>query len=630
MKKLLLCLFTLSLQILISCSDNRTSLTDPREDLPESSVSSASPSAFPVPDSALNVTDGDIVEISILDIAGIKFNNQYTVYGTEPGTTNIIEEFRSFITSQVYTENNEEWTDWYDVSLLDSGDKTLLKLAISDKTITFDRDVDINGSLYKKDVRYETDEFLYYYLRHFTEGNVTSPVGVSYPAKVMMPGKEYYTVDMINSGSNTINQLETQEALYAFVSNNFMGKEFELISCLRPGDEAMQEEEESTKKTKVIHLQGDSTYYIQLSSQNIYQNFVEALSIRLYRDAETPGTYCLLTNDKILLIKVDEAFDNAFQQLFDNDMKSAHKLNVDEVEKLFADDLSEKDMLAEKGFRYREFISRNLGMEDYSGSWRPDDTLERSTVKLGNEKTYTMLTLNNPFMVRLMFFNEKSGAFIDYVDFYTKGGNALFKIEKAGKNVWIVGNDLDGYGTGEYVLNRKWYTLDDDGLKLALSMPYDNSWYPLYHYTEINAEKIELAKDNPVRLKASYSVAKGYTLEIADTPGAKNYEVSITANTKVEFLWDAEKREFIHNYPIDDMGFIAIDSVCSAEIAEKCGKILKKEYSRLKSAIQALDDPGTEKEDFMMHHKTSNYEIFLNDCPESKEKTELLQLLLEK
>ncbi len=623
MKKLLLCLFILSLLILVSCSDSQIPLTDPREDLPESPVSLASPSPSTV--SASNSAADNVVEISTLDIAGIRINDQYTVYGIENGTANIVEEFRSFITSQVYTETNEEWTDWYDVSLLDSSDKTLLKLAISDKTITFGRDVDINGSIYKKDTKYETETLLYFHhMRHFTEGKVTSPVGVSYPARVMIPNYDYYTVDMIDSGSSTINQYETQEALYAFVSNSFLGKEFELISCLRPGFEAMREEEERAGKTEVIHLPYGGSY-IQLSYPNRSQNFVDGSSVRIYRDADLPSTYRFATGNEILLIKVDEAFDRSFQKLFDNDGKSAHKLTVDEVEKLFAD-----DEFKDERFKYREFISRNLGMEDYPGSWRPDDTLERSTVKLGNEKTYTMLTLNNPFMKRLMFFNEKSGAFIDYVDFYTKGGDALFKLEKAGNNVWIVGNDLDGNGTGEYVLNRKWYTLDDDGIKLALNIPYNNYWAPPYRFIDIHAEKIELVKDNPVRLKTSYSVTKGYTLEITDAPEAKNYEVSITANTEVEFLWDAGKREFIHQYPVDDSGFISIDSICSAEITEKCGKTLKKEYNRLKSAIQALDAPGTEKEDFMMHHKTSNYEIFLNECPESKEKAELLQLLSEK
>ena len=188
----------------------------------------------------------------------------------------------------------------------------------------------------------------------FIQGNVLNPVHIDYPAKVRVPG-EYYDADMINAGSFHINKHETLTALHAFVKEWFADREIEITGLERLYSSAtIQAEEAKAGRARVIRINFDTgDGYIHISSENEYKELAGAYSLSLYKDDETSGTYRLATSGEVFHIKVDDAFDKAFQRLFHNDLRPEMSLNSSDVEKLFK----------EKTPYYIEYICRNLGME---------------------------------------------------------------------------------------------------------------------------------------------------------------------------------------------------------------------------------------------------------------------------
>ena len=592
MKRFLLCLFAISLLLLISCGDNTATIV----------VSSPVPAA-----------DDEAVSLDTLDIACIAFKVINTEQSAEYTDKGFMEEFRSFILNQTYTDAMEDWDESHSASLLDKDRHTLLKLTLGARSIAFDSDVEIGGHRYEKGKTYETGEWLYEYMSQFIQGAVLNPVHIDYPAKLRIPG-EYYTAEMLNEGSLTINKYETLTALHAFITGSFAGRDIEIIGSERLySDEAIQAEEAKAWKIRVIRINCDSSdTYMYISSQNEYKELVGAYSLSLYKDAGRTGTYRLATGGEVFLIKVDDAFDKTFQELFYNDMKTKLKLNASDVEKLFG----------QKKPWSMDYICRNLGMELWNK--REDDTLDRSRIKLDNGNPYTVLTIKNPYDSRLLFFNSKSVAFIDYIDFGHREAGTAFTVERAGEYAWIVGNRNRGHGTGEDINNQEWYTVDDSGKKLALSIPYNTYEVGPYGGSIFQADEIRLEKGKPVRLSVDYSLTRVYML---DVPEADEYgQVNVTAKKNIEFVWDSGLRKFTASYPVDEEGLTQITPECTG-ITQKCGAILESGYNRLLVGVEALDSIENKLE---KGHKAGALEQFLGDCPDSNKKTALLKLLSEK
>ncbi len=556
--------------------------------------------------------DDGHVKLDTMDIGGIMFRDLSEEQSAQYAMTNFINEFKSFISNQAYHITEDTWEEDYQVLLLDAENQPLLELSMSGRSVVFDRDVEINGSLYKKGTTYETGLWLNESMNQFLQGKVLNPVHMDYPAKVRIPREHYDTVDMVNAGSYNINQYETLEALRTFMDDSVAGRDFEIAGCERLyNDEVMQSEEAKAAQARVLQINCSSTH-LNITSGNTYDELVTGYSFSLYKDAEKPGLYRLATSGEVLFVKVDDTFDRAFQELFDNDLKSGYKLGAAEVEKLFE----------QKKPYFMEYLCRNLGMELWNK--HPEDTLKRSSVKLDNGNAYTMLSLKGPFDLRLLFFDKASGTFIDSMDFGGRAAGTEYTVHRSGKNAWIVGDRCRGYGTGIAVYNREWYTLDEQGKKLALSMPYRTVDVGPYGGSMFQANKIQLVDGDPVRLKVSYEITRIYVLETAD---ADEYgQVEVTSEKQVEFVWDGSQREFISEFPVDDQGITQISHSC-AGITEKCGAILEREYDRLLSGIEAMDSMEDDSE---RAYRANVYEFFLSDCPDGTKKAALRELLTEK
>jgi hypothetical protein len=603
MKRLLLCLFTGFFLLFVSCSNNNATFIDGHS-------SSLKDSSFSEPVSA---SVNNTVNLDTLDIGGVMFTNLNEGHSVQYTLVNLVNEFRSFISKQDYYVAESECDEYYSAILLDHNSQALLKIIIGSRSAAFDRNVEVNGKLYEKDIIYETCTWLYEYMEQFMQGNVLNPAYIDYPAKLRIPG-EYNNVEMVYAGSNNINEYGTLTALHTFVSESFTGMDFEIIgSKVLYGIKSQQEEEAEAARERVIHIECDySEIYMNVISQNEYMEFIRAYALSLYKDAEKPGIYRLATDGAVFHIKVDDAFDKAFQQLFENDMKSEFKLNLSDVKKIFE----------QKKPYYMEYICRNLGMEMWNS--REDDTMEQSSIKLDNGNSYAVLRIINPYNSRLMFFNNKTGAFIDYINFGGRQAGTDYTVQRADVKAWVVGDKCLGHGTGESIYNREWYTLDDTGKKLALSIPYDTYLVGPYGGSIFHADKIQLVNDDPIRIEVSYSITRVYMLDIAE---ADEYgQVKITADKKVKFVWDDSQRKFISGYPIDEQGVTQITPDVTG-ISAKCGAILEKGYDRLLSNIKALDSL---ENNLKRVHRAGSFELFLRDCPDSTEKAALLMLLSEK
>lgn len=600
MKKLLLCVIFGLLLLTASCSS-------------DGSLNESSHTGYPDISEALteNEADNGSVGLDLLDISGVIFTNLQNQYTVEHSATNFVNEFKSFVSNQLYTAAEMTYSDSCTATLLDNEKKAILELTISERSITFDRNVKIKGRVYEKGTVYETSEWINEYMDHFIQGMVLNPAHISYPAKFRMPD-EYYRVDMQNAGDYTINKYETMTGLYAFTDKSLMGRSFEIVGLERLySDDAIKVEEEKMKKTRAIHINCDSSDpYICISSQNEYKEYARGYQLSIYKDPERPALYRLVTNGEVFLVQVDGDFDKAFQKLFDNDAKSGFKLGASDV----------IDLFAQKKPYFVEYLCRNLGMEMWNRRG-DDDKLVQSTVKLDNENPYTVLNIVNAFNSRLMIFSYSTGKYIDYIDFGGRQAGTEYKIQQAGGNAWIVGDRCIGYGTGESIYYREWYSVDHTGKKLCLSIPYNTYQVGPYGGSILQAREIRLADSDPVRLTVSYSITGIYMLDIAEAD--EQGQVKVTAEKEVEFVWDPVQRIFISKAPVDADGLTQI-GYTDTEIPRLCGAILDREYDNLLAGIKALD---SEENLWNRTNRVDSYKAFLDDCPESTKKESLLMLL---
>lgn len=183
--------------------------------------------AAPVPAASQNA-----VSLDRLDIDGIMFNDFNNGQKVEYTITELINEFKSFISGQVYNVTDVEWDKSYIALLLDNDNRTILEITFGARSATFDRDVEIGGGHYEKDKTYDTGGWINEYMMQFIRGAVLNPVHISYPAKLRNPGG-YYTTEMLNDGSLVINQYETLPALHAFIDGSLTGKDIEISGSER-------------------------------------------------------------------------------------------------------------------------------------------------------------------------------------------------------------------------------------------------------------------------------------------------------------------------------------------------------------------------------------------------------------
>ena len=609
MLKLLPCLLVILL-LLASCGGSAgvAGVHADTPDVPE--PLSSVPPAEAAPEAG--AATGTPVSLEALDIAGVAFNDLNNNRKAEYAFPDLIEEFRSLILKQTYTAPTGDWGKYYEASLLDKDGHVLLKLFLGEKNVSFDRDVQIGGSLYEKQKTYETDEWLNEYMFRLTAGSVLQPSHLKYPAGMRIP-PEYYSVEMLNKGSAVVNKYETLTRLHALIEKSLMNREVEITGSehlYSAGDvQAEMARQDGARVIRFTCASPDS--FINISSENAYNGIISTGPLSLYRDAGKSGVYRLAAERGVLAVRLDEAFDRAFEELFESDSKTSVRLKAADVEKL----------IKEKKPWVTDYIFRNLGMEQWNS--RLDDALEKKNAVLGGGSRYTLLGLKNSHGLRLMLFSGETGAFKDYIDFGRWYTGTEYTIERAGDYAWIAGNTNRGHGTGESIDTREWYTVDGSGKKLALSIPYDSYIVGPDEGTLLKADAIRLEKDDPVRLKADYSVTRVYMLDIPEAD--ENGWVKVTARKEFEFAWDAKERVFISALPASERGFTEIDAECP-EITEKCGILLEKEYDGLLEGIEAADSIGEPQRDM----KLGAYGQFLKDCPDSAKKAALAELLSEK
>ncbi len=610
MIKLLPCLLAISL-LLVSCggSAGTAGVRPDMPDIPEPSASVPLAAAVPEAEAAAEAP----VSLDTLDIAGVEFSDLDRGGTAKFVFPDLIEEFRSLILNQTYTAPTGDWGKYYEASLLDKDGHVLLKLVLGEKNVSFDRGVRIGGSLYEKGKMYESDEWLNEYMYRLLEGYVLQPAHLKYPAGMRIPS-EYYSVEMLNNGSTVVNKYETLARLHAFIDKSLVDREVEITGSehlYSAGDvQAEKARQDGARVIRITCASPDS--FINISSENAYNGIISSGPLSLYRDVGKPGVYRLAAERGVLTVRLDEAFDRAFEELFDSDAKTSVRLKAGDVEKL----------LREKKPWVTDYIFRNLGMEQWNS--RLDDVLEKKNAMLGGGSRYTLLGLKNSHGLRLMLFNGKTGAFADYIDFGRWYTGTEYTIERAGDYAWIAGNTNRGHGTGESINTREWYTVDGSGKKLALSIPYDSYMVGPYGGALLKADAIWLEKDGPVRLEADYSVTRVYIMDIPEAD--ENGWVKVTASKKFEFPWDAGGRIFTSALPVNERGYTQIDAECP-EITEKCGNLLEKEYDSLLAGIEAINSIDTKPQRDM---KLGAYGQFLKDCPDSAKKAALLELLSEK
>ncbi len=353
---------------------------------------------------------------------------------------------------------------------------------------------------------------------------------------------------------------------------------------------------------------GNSGGYLKVNSDNGYDELISAPNIVLSECAQKPGIYQLYANRAIIDIKADSDCIRGFEEVFDINAKESKDLTPDDIEALFN----------KKQDYYMDYICKNLGIEDWYG--REPQSLEKSKMSLNNLKeSYTVLSFNNGFTVRLLLFKENK--FIDYIDFDGWRAGTEYRFERAGDKVFVVGKSCRGYGTGIARYFEDWYILNDQGKKLVVSFPYSVNEHLLsFAGYNLNANSIKFNSKKEISITVDYSITMEYLVYIND----EVYEALTVEDTKnVIFKWDDEKAVFISQYVVDDIGVTEIPPV-SKGIKDKCTDILKNKYQEfIRMASATAEERDVDKVEYLK----GAWNNFLNDCEDCDEKAALLEIL---
>lgn len=612
MIKLLSGFIFISFLLLASCSFTSESGSNKSHNTAVSGASSTV--AATVAAAAADKDTDSVFQLDSEVINGIMFRDVTAEQSRVYTITNLIAEFRSLLVNQSYLLSETKWDVCYKTELLDENNDTLLEISFGAGGVIFGRDVRIGGSLLKKGVAYDTEQWIYDYMREFFEGQVLNPVHIGYPARLEIP-TDIYTVEMLDSGSSKINQYDTFSRLNAFTGKYISGKEFEIVGSERLfNNKSIQDEASKANGNQCLVITyNTSENYMDIHSANEYNELAKAYTLTFYKHPEIPDAYELVADTMVFYIRVGKDFDTAFRELFAQDRKTDIKLTPSDITTLFR----------EKKPNYMEYICKNLGMTGWDD--REDNKLDVKSMKLDSSSPYKVLCFSNPYDLRLLIFkyDNKTWNFTGYIDFGGRQAGTDYSTEKAGGRIWIVGNRCRGYGTGESINNREWYIITDKGVSLALSIPFDSYEVGPYGGYIYKAEDIKLKTGKNVSISADYNITRVYMLDI---DSADEYrQVNMTGKKNMVFTWDDKEYRFVSACETDSRGLTVIPPEYSG-LSENCGKLLDKNYDRLTANIKNLSEQNVEE---MKRYKAQGIKEFLNDCPDSDKKAALCRLLNE-
>jgi hypothetical protein len=422
---------------------------------------------------------------------------------------------------------------------------------------------------------------------------------------------------MINKGISKVNQYKIHHALYSFNENFITNKEFEIIENKKYYQYTQLDSERSKTLNENMCMRitySTSENYLSISSGNEYKELSKGYSLLLSKEINKVDTYKLITDNMVFYIKVTKDFDKTFQNIFFENEKETKDIQPEEIKALF----NENEQY------YLEFISKNLGLEGWYG--RTPNKLETKQLKLDNKsKPYTAICISNSFDLRMLFFkenNNKTWKFIDNIGFGGRNAGIEYSLERAGENVWVIGNKCKGYGTGEARYYQEWYILNDNGRKKVLSFPYYEIIQPPYGGYVLSANDIKFQSSNGIKMTVNYSITRSYMLDldIADENGI----VEVSGSKKVIFNWDEKKKVFESEFSVTEDGTTNI-STNSKQITDTCNSLLNKYYNQI---IKNIKEISKDENEYTKSTKVNALKVFLKDCTSSNKKSEASNLLL--
>lgn len=601
-----LLLMIMAVTILTSCNGDIKSETIRQYD-----------NAFSAVNVSANKHNPELNSKSIASICIKDFNfktastNQYCKEYTEPS---LINEFYSLLKNQKYTKTDQKCDRYYRIELFDENQKSLLEVTFGSREISFNRDCRLGETAIEKGT-YEVENWVYLYSKALYEGAILDPEHLKYPAKIQI-SDDSYSVEIVEKGNYKINPYEVCPQLYNFVSDYFFHKEFEIVESKRIYDPNLLELEISkTKNTEsCILMEAASTgTCLNIVSENRYDEKCEGDYLVLSKSQKAPNLYQLIASNMIFYIRVEDAFDTAFQAIFNANRSIAKEITPEEI----------KELVDGNKLYYMDYISRNLGIEDFHG--RTPDNLEVKQIKLDNQNVlYTVLTVSNPFDLRMLIFKPGTGddrRFVGCIDFGGHMAGNGYALKNIADKTFIVGNKCKGHGTGESRYFEEWYTANDEGEKLVLSFPYDEYREGPYGGYSLHANSIEINTGSETNISVNYDIRKRYFLDVAASDAHGMVEVA--GNKTVVFKWDNKKKIFVSEYATNEKGSTDIPPECR-DITKNCDNILEKYSDKLDENIKSI--PEEQNED-KRNSRIKSIEYFLNDCTDSDKKTEISRAL---
>lgn len=594
MNKLQLLVLIIAMAILSSCSPSgKTGNVNNANDTNKGTVT------------GLNSIKVSRFRVQDLNAKYLTADDQYEEYSNP----RMINELLSFLDNQKYIKTGDKCDMDYKAELFDQNGELILVVNFGSVYIGFDRDAAMGKGVFKKGI-YRVENCAEPYLKALYDGKVLDPEFISYPSTLKLPD-EPYSLQIVDRGSRKVNLYEVYPLLYAFISKNFAYKQFEIIESKKYYDlESLKEEISKTEAGEsCIELQYfDSGACLEIESGNDYEEAGKCFNIIISKSSKGPNIYKLITDSMVFYIRVRSDFDSLFQAVFNTNNSAIKTVTPEEIKKLFD----------EKKPYFTEYVTKNLSIDDFIG--RPPESLSIKQIKLDNNAApYTVLSISNPYNVRLLIFKKNSNKvfqFIDYIDFGGHVAGTDYKIENIGDEIFVAGNICKGYGTGVSKYCRVWYTVNDQGKKLVLSFPYDDYSVDLCGGYSMHGD-MKMNRGSEISISVNYSITKMYLidLDIANKDGF----IEIPGRSTIVFKWDNAARIFKSECSVDEDGTSVIP-VKNPNLTKKCDGILGKYHDKLLGIINSIP---WEQEEFSRNAKIKGINTFLDDCTDSEKRTYL-------
>ncbi|RCX19259.1 hypothetical protein DFR58_1033 [Anaerobacterium chartisolvens] len=592
-------IFALACVILLSaCSNSRELAT------PSSNPILAARSA------AQNASDFSSLHVKYIIIRDIQ--HQQEIEQKNPG---IVNEFLQFLGEQKYSKSRDKWSDEYSVKLMGKDDKQVLEIFFSPRTVTLDSNIGFGDTMLEKGT-YEVPGWITAYLKSYYDGQVLNPSNIKLPAVLKING-DIAGWELADKGSTKINLYDVVPRLNDIVNNSIAGRDYEITAYKTVYDPTEMESEAELMKSRnrCISINFDtSENFLEIDSSDDFKSYAKAAGMIIACLKDEPYIYSILTDQMIFTVRVDKELDRQFNQLFELNASTVHRVTPDEI----------KALSDSRNPNFMEYVSKNLGLDGIE--LRPDYSFKIESVESGSGQLYKLLDFTDSYTTRLLIFRNIPGKQADYignVDIKGWGDNIGYKIKKLGNKTFVVAEkNLMGHGTGFLAWFQDWYLIENDTVKAVLSIPSIYEQGEAYGFNlELKDLKIKSARG--LSLTASYNLSKYYDLKlpIADEYG---YVTVKAADKQVEFVWDDTRECFASKYRFDDRGIWDFISD-SPEITNQCGKIFDKYHVQLENDITAiLSGPEDAK-----RWKVRPYEAFLKDCKPDEKKERSIRKLME-